>query len=78
MEGLGGGGAKAGGAGGLPAKGVWEPDGVEGVEEEHGAQGLVLYHFLDVGVDSRSFILVSLRPSVSLVALGVDAELSLV
>lgn len=72
MEGLGGGGAKAGGAGGLPAKGVWEPNGVEGVEEEHGA-----HHFLDVGVDSRSFILVSLRPSVSLVALGVDAELSL-
>lgn len=77
MEGLGGGGAKAGGAGGLLVKGVWEPDGVEGVGVEHGAQRLVLSHFLDVGVDSRSSNLVSLRPSVSLVALGVDTELSL-
>lgn len=77
MEGIGGGGEKAKGAGGLPVKGVWESDGAEGVGEEHGAQGLELYHFLDVGMDSRSFVLVNLRPSVSLVAFGVEAELSL-
>lgn len=74
---IGGGGLKVGGAGGLPVKGVWEAGGVEGTGEEHGAQRTELSHFLDVGMDSRSFTRVSLWPSVSLVALGVDGELSL-